>query len=81
MNRNPFPKGYPANDRHQVVKPAFQGAFLLAFNRRGSSSVFFLTTGVTMLGIHNLDNYFGIQPVLKNINFNFIGLVKRKVVE
>lgn len=34
-----------------------------------------------MLGIHNLDNYFGIQPVLKNINFNFIGLVKRKVVE
>jgi ATP-binding cassette subfamily F protein 3 len=43
-------------------------------------SVFFLTTGVTMLSIHNLNKYFGIQPVLKNINFNIsagerIGLI------
>lgn len=43
-------------------------------------SVFFLTIGVIMLSIHNLSKYYGIQPVLKNINFNIstgerIGLI------
>jgi ATPase subunit of ABC transporter with duplicated ATPase domains len=38
------------------------------------------TTGVIMLSIHNLDKNYGVQPILKNINFNIsaggrIGLI------
>jgi ATP-binding cassette, subfamily F, member 3 len=43
-------------------------------------SVFYLTTGVIMLSIHNLHKNYGIQPILQNVSFNIgagerIGLI------